>query len=115
MNLEIIRGTEEELALAIPYPECERSMPAYKNYVKDRLARAGESGEKTARMRSIPMTERASDYFEAVNWIEQAIREFQSEHELPEKVCIVCDTQQTAELYKAVFNFYYADSKAARL
>lgn len=115
MKLEVITGTSEEFAAAAAQPDCERSMAGYKAYVAEKLSEAESAGIRTACLQSIPMAEKASDNFAAIGWVEQAVKEFQAEHELPETVRIVCDSDETAMQYKVVYNMFYADSKATRL
>lgn len=90
-------------------------MAGYKAYIEELLANAAAEGRDLVCMRSIPMAERISDNFNIINWIEQAINEFQREHEKPELVRIVAESDTAAEQYKVVYNMYYATSKATRL
>lgn len=115
MKLEVVTGTPEQFVTSVPAPECERIMAGYKAYVAGKLSEAEAAGIRTVCMQSIPMAEEASDNFAAIGWIEQAIKEFQAEHDLPEIVRIVCDSDETAMQYKVVYNMFYADSKAMRL
>ncbi|MBQ3292313.1 MAG: hypothetical protein IJH43_08055 [Mogibacterium sp.] len=115
MNLEVITGTKEEFEAAAPCPEGEATMDNYKSYVKELLANAEAQGKELVCMRSLQMVERVSDNFNRINWIEQAINEFQREHDKPELVRIVAENDAAAEQYKVVYNMYYATSKATRL
>ena len=115
MNLEVVKGNDTEFEAAIPCPEGEPSMAAYKAYYREQLAAAEEKGRELICFRSFPLAEKASDNFTWANWVEQAVREYQDEHELPKVVRIVADSDAAAEQYKVVYNMFYATSKAARL
>ena len=115
MNLEVIKGTEAEFEAAIPCPEGEPTMAAYKAYYKEHLAAAEAEGRELACFRSFPLAEKVSDNFTWANWVEQAVKECQNEHELPKIVRIVADSDAAAEQYKVVYNMFYATSKATRL
>lgn len=45
----------------------------------------------------------------------KVIYDFQREHELPEIVRILCDSKATAKMYRQIYNFYIAPTKADRL
>ena len=47
--------------------------------------------------------------------IEQAILDHLKEHDYPKEVRIVCDNEDVAKEYRVVYNFWFAESKAARL
>ena len=115
MNLNVVKGTREEFEAAIPYPEGEITMTGYTEYMNEKLSDAEAVKAETVSFRSLPMTDKVSDYFMRAGWIEKAIHDFQVDHEYPKFVTIVCDSDKAAEQYKVVYNFYYADSKANRL
>ena len=115
MKLEVVKGTAEEFEKAIACPEGEPSMDVYKTYVKNHLAAAEAEGKELICFRSFPLAEKASDNFTWANWVEQAVKEFQNEHELPKVVRIVADSDAAAEQYKVVYNMFYAFTKADRL
>ena len=45
----------------------------------------------------------------------KVIQDFQREHEQPGVVRILCDSEDTARMYRQIYNFYIAPTKAERL
>ena len=45
----------------------------------------------------------------------RTIMEFLADHELPERVRIVCHTEQTAEIYRQTWNLWYAGDREQRM
>ena len=45
----------------------------------------------------------------------RAIMDFLADHPLPERVRMVCHTQQAAEVYRQTWNLWYAEDKRQRL
>ena len=45
----------------------------------------------------------------------RAIMDFLADHPLPERVRMVCHTQQAAEVYRQTWNLWYAEDKSQRL
>ena len=115
MNLEVITVPMEEYEAAIPCPPEGATMEHYKSYVKENLAAARDKGLDPVCFRSLPPSEKPSDNFNRIMWIEQAIKEFQDQYDDPKTVRIVCDSDKNAEPYKVIYNFYYAVTKSDRL
>ena len=40
---------------------------------------------------------------------------FMDTHPYPEQIRIVCDSEETARLYKVIYNFWFAEEKAERM
>lgn len=45
----------------------------------------------------------------------RAIMDFLAEHELPERVRMVCHTEEAAAVYRQTYNLWYAEDKSQRL
>lgn len=45
----------------------------------------------------------------------KAIMDFLAEHDLPERVRMVCHTEDAAQVYRQTWNFWYAESKTDRM
>jgi len=45
----------------------------------------------------------------------KAVMDFLADHNLPERVRMVCHTEQTAQIYRQTWNLWYAGDKAHRL
>ena len=115
MKMEVIIGSAEEFEAAAPCPEGEATMANYKAYVKSLLEAAGAEGRDIVCMRSLPMSDRTSDNFARIGWVEQAVNEYQMEHDKPQLVRIVADNDKAVEQDQVVYNMYYATTKAERL
>lgn len=85
------------------------------DFYKEKMKEASERKTEILNFESIPFTEKKSDNFQNVYIVEKCIMDYLIEQEYPKKVQIVCDSSDTAELYKVVYNFYYPGSKAERL
>lgn len=45
----------------------------------------------------------------------KAIMDYLAEHEMPERVRMVCHTEATAQVYRQTWNLWYAEDKAGRM
>lgn len=45
----------------------------------------------------------------------KAIMDFLAKHDLPERVRLVCHTEETAKIYRQTWNIWYAGDKASRM
>ena len=45
----------------------------------------------------------------------KAIMDFLAEHDLPERVRMVCHTEAAAEVYRQTWNLWYAEDKDSRM
>ena len=61
------------------------------------------------------LSARPSKNFQVIGMLYKVIYDFQREHELPEIVRILCDSKATAKMYRQIYNFYIAPTKADRL
>ena len=52
-----------------------------------------------------------SQNFSVIGMQLRTINSFLRTHEFPRTIVILCDSRNTAEIYKQIFNFYIADSK----
>ena len=84
---------------------CGTEVPALIEQYTQVLQQAEASGTDTVYFRSVPMCEVQSTNFAVVYGIWRAIVPFQRQHQLPHKVCIVCDDAAAASLYCQVYNF----------
>ncbi|MBQ6621837.1 MAG: hypothetical protein IJH75_03295 [Mogibacterium sp.] len=115
MNMEVFVVGAEEFASAIARPAGEATMENYKGYMHRMLEDAAMKQMETVCFQSLELDARTSVNFQNISWIEQAIREHQQVSEYPKTVCIVCSDEKTADQYRVVYNFYFAESKASRL
>ena len=47
--------------------------------------------------------------------VERIILNFLRDHQMPEKVQILCDTEEAARSYKMAYNFWFAGTKEERM
>ena len=66
-------------------------------------------------MQSITPMEDQLNNFSLIGDILRGILYFTGMHEYPQTVRIICDSEETARLYKVVFNFWFAEEKNDRL
>lgn len=84
-------------------------------FYKEKLAEAAASKNEFLCFQGIAFEEKRSVNFQNINIIEKSIMDFLYENEFPKKVCIVCDNEEKAELYKVVYNFYYPETEDEKL
>ena len=60
-------------------------------------------------LRSIVPLDDPSDNFSLIGDVFRSIVYFASMHEYPEKICIVCDSEETEELYEEVYDFWFPE------
>ena len=109
MRLDVLLGTQTDYEAAIPAPGAGKDVAAY---YQDQLAHsAGDAVE----FQSIPPQDKPSQAFALINVIEGAIMEYLREHESPAQVRIICTDEEIARLYKVVYNFSFATTKADRM
>lgn len=113
MNLEVIKGTTAEFESAISRPEADYA--DLSAYYTGHLSAAARAGADTIRFQSVIPKEKASDNFTCLGNIEGALLAFGEHSDLPKTVTIVCDTEETATLYRIVYNFWYATEPNAKM
>lgn len=112
MRLDVICGTPQEYEAALPHPkECDD----IRSHYLTQLEEAGAAKAERLDFQSAPPGEKTSDNFALYGEIEQAILDYLKEHDFPKEVRIVCDNEDVAKEYRVVYNFWFAESKAARL
>ena len=112
MRLQIHMGTEEEYHAAIP---CCPEGDDLRAYYEGKLEAASDRGSDSIDFKAISAGEKTSDTFRDMGIIEDAVMTFLREHDKPETVRIICTDEEIARLYKVVYNFRFADTKADRM
>lgn len=79
------------------------------------LALAEQHGIRTVDFPSISTGVYAYPVFQAAGVALKAIMDFLAEHDLPERVRLVCHTEETAKIYRQTWNIWYATDKASRM
>lgn len=70
---------------------------------------------ETADLIAVPTGVYDSRLFQAATVLLQAVRDFQALHALPRCVRLLCADEREVPVYKQAYNFWFADTKAARL
>lgn len=79
------------------------------------LSLAAEHGIRTVDFPSISTGVYGYPLPQAATVALKAIMDFLAEHDLPEQVRMVCHTEAAAQVYRQVWNLWYAGSKADRM
>lgn len=59
--------------------------------------------------------EKNSSSFQVIGMLYRTVRTYQREHGRPETVRILCDCEDTARLYRQIYNFYVPTTRAERM
>ena len=111
MRLQVYMGTQEEYDKALAHHVSDDDIRSYYEQQLE-LAPAGTS---VLDFQSIPAGMETSESFRIMGLIEDAVMVYLRTHDNPETVRIVCTDEEIARLYKVVYNFRFADTKANRM
>lgn len=114
-RIEVISNNPEAFALAIPRPTGEATKVNFGGYVTAKLEEATAAKVEILDFQGLPESGKNSEMFQNINFVEEALVNHLMANEYPKKVRIICDSETMDNMYRVVFNFYYADTKAARL
>jgi len=109
MRLEVLTGTAEEFEHAIVCPCGDVTR------LDSILQKISTEQVSVASFQSVVPSEKQSDNFSIIGDIMRAMLTFMDTHTYPEKIRIVCDSEETARLYKVIYNFWFAEEKAERM
>ncbi len=112
MRLSVIMENEEVYNAAIPAPAPGVEGQACYDYYTEQLKAA--NGD-CVNFQSVQKQDPPSKSFFLMGVVETAIMDYLREHESPEQVRIICTDPEVARLYKVVYNFNFAISKADRM
>lgn len=115
MRIEVISNNPEAFAAAIPRPEGEATKQNYGGYVTAKLEEAAAAKLEVLDFQGLPEAGKNSEMFQNISFVEDAIVTHFKSNDYPEKVRIICDSEVMDNMYRVVYNFYFADTKAARL
>lgn len=109
MKLEVIIGTSEEYERALACPVDDLDV------LNSILQKKSTEQVSVASFQSVVPSEKQSDNFSIIGDIMRAMFTFMDMHPYPEQIRIVCDSEETARLYKVIYNFWFAEEKAERM
>ncbi|MBE6046504.1 MAG: hypothetical protein E7221_07360 [Clostridiales bacterium] len=119
MRLEVTTGTPQMYAAAAAGPAIEANdssaINKYVEFCETALQKAYAEAADVFSLQSIAPLEKQSDNFSVIGDILRALLTFMDTHNHPETVRIICDNEETARLYKIIYNFWFAENKAERL
>ena len=114
MRIETIIDNDALFREAADCPAADGTAEEYNTYYTELLTQASEAQTELLLLRSIHPGEKTSETFARINLAERPVVNFLSGHAYPERVRFVCEDEETARLYKVVYNMFYAETKAAR-
>lgn len=79
------------------------------------LSAAAEAGVEAVDLLAVPTGVYDSRLFQTATAVLQAARDWLLTHETAEQVRILCGSDREAMVYKQAYNFWFADTKAARM
>ena len=112
MRLSVCMGTEKEYEAAV---DCCGTDDDIRGYYMQKLSEAESSGCDHVDFKSFPPGLKISEAFRVMGLAEEAVLTFFHNHEKPATARFVCTDEETARLYKMVYNFRFADSKETRM
>ena len=112
MRLSVCMGTEQEYAAAVD--SC-RTDDDIRGYYTQKLKEAESSGCDHVDFKSFEPGLKTTEAFRVMGLAEEAVLTFFHTHDKPATVRFVCTDEETARLYKVVYNFRFADSKESRM
>ena len=84
------------------------AVPALKKALPDVPVYIGEADAHSTGIYHYPLPQAATVAL-------KAIMDFLAEHDLPERVRMVCHTESAAEIYRQTWNLWYAEDKSDRM
>lgn len=113
MRINITTGTKEQFNKAVSRANClSKDLAAHYTQV---LQEACDSQTDILYLQGLPLFEKNSDNFQSMGNMERAIVTFLNTHEYPKQVEIIADCAEAATMYRAVYNFWFAAEKSARM
>ena len=113
MELEIKKGTDREYEDAIACPAIDpddfSTIEAHLDHLDKVLEEKNAEKAEVLCLRSIIPLDDPSDNFSLIGDVFRSIVYFASMHEYPEKICIMCDSEETEELYEEVYDFWFPE------
>lgn len=82
---------------------------------KEALKNCADERRETWEILSMNISKVNSKNFQVLGMLYKVIRDFQRDNEYPRRVRIVCGSDETARMYRAVYNFYVPRTKDERM
>ena len=112
MRLSVCMGTEQEYDAAV---DCCATDDDIRSYYTQKLTEAESCGCDHVDFKSFAPGLKASEAFRVMGLAEEALLMFFHSHDKPATARFVCTDEETARMYKVVYNFRFADSKETRM
>ena len=95
--------------------EAKTKLAELREWWGQNLAEATKAKAKDLAFLGMDLAEKNSDNFQVIGTLFRLINQHLHMYDYPETVTIVCKDEETATMYKVVYNYYIADSKASRM
>lgn len=95
--------------------ELSSNVPSLVRAWKEALKSCSAERRETWEIPSMSISKINSKNFQVLGMLYKVIRDFQRDNEYPRRVNIVCDSDETARMYRVVYNFYVPRTKAERM
>lgn len=87
----------------------------YDQHLAETLSGAEEQKVREVHYKAVTPAETRADYIQRIIFQEGSIIDYLADHEFPERIRVVCRSEDEATMYQMNYNFYYATEKTDRL
>lgn len=115
MRINVMDNDPLAYVNAIPCPKGPVIKDSYQNYYKTKLNEAADHKVEVVDFQGISFVDKKSEMFRNIGFIEEVLVNHIKNHAYPRLIRIICNSSDTCNLYKVVYNFYYADSKEEKM
>ena len=109
MRIEVLMGTEQVFAEAVT---CPADSPDCLDSILQ--TNSAEQADVVC-FKSVVPSKTQSENFSVIGDMMRVMLTFMDEHSYPQRIRIVCDNDETARLYKVIYNFWFAEEKSERM
>ena len=114
-RFDVIVNNGEIYEKAIPLPDNQMIRGNYDDLLTETLADAEEKKTAEVFYQAVTPAETRADDFQKIMFQEGAIIDYLAEHPYPERILVVCPSEEQATQYQMNYNYYYATEKSDRL
>jgi len=108
MRLEVLTGTKDEF-------EGAAVCPGDLTVLDGILQKKNTEQAAVLSFQAVVPSETQSENFSVIGDLMRTMLAFMDTHPYPLQIRFVCDSEETARLYKVIYNFWFAEEKAERM